>query len=328
MKLRAAAIVALALLASCMSAPERRAVAEEYYNLGNAHLAAGKVQRALALFELAVRADPSLLQAHYNLSLALLQAGRGGEAVRTLSDMLARDPDNVMVLSLLGYAAYSLGRFQEALDRYEQVLARSPGDRDSLYNKALALRKLGRLDDAARALGTVADRAPADDLALEALLRLADLHREAEAWDDEAQTLERYLEWKPQSADALLKLASAYRLQEKYLPAVEAYRRASSLAPEKPEAWMGQAELLLTVIEDPEAGLQALERALQGGFRGKDRLNALLADERLTEKERVRGLVERWSAPEAQQKAPGPAGTAGPAPTPPGPATPVTPATP
>ncbi len=303
-KLRAAAIVALALLASCLSSPERRAVAEEYYNLGNSYLAAGKVQHALSLFEMAIRADASLLQAHYNLSLALLRLGRGEEAMRMLNELLARDPDNLTVMSLLGYALYTLGRYPEALDRYERILARSPGDRDALYNEGLVLWKLERYEDAAKVFEKVADRAPADDLALETMLQLAALHRERKEWDAAAQSLERYLEWKPQAADVLLQLAAAYREQKKYLPAIEAYRRAATLEPEKVEAWFGQAELLLTVIDDPDGGLLALDRALRGGFQDKTRLGALLADERLSDKDRVRALVTRWGLLEEPGKAP------------------------
>lgn len=295
MRLRAAAIAAVTLLlCSCLSAPERRAVAEEYYNLGNAHLAAGRAQRALSLFELAIKTDPSLLQAHYNLSLALLRVGRGEEAMRHLADLLARDPDNMMVVSLMGYAAYQLGRMDEALSRYEEVLARNPGDRDALYNKGLALDRLGRREEAVRALQTVADRSPADDLVLDALQRVARVHREAKAWDLVAAALQRYVEWKPQDADALLDLAAAYRAQQKPAAAMDVYRRVSAQAPEKVEAWIGQAELLLTVMEDPETGLQMLERALRGGFQDRNRLAALLADERLQDKERVRLAISRW----------------------------------
>ena len=294
MLLRAAVVLALALLSSCASTPERRAVAEEYYNLGNAHLAAGNAQRALSLFELAIRTDPSLLQAHYNLSLALLRVGRGEEAMRHLAGLLEKDPDNLMVVSLSAYAAYQLGRMEEALARYDQVLARTPGDRDALYNKGLVLVRLGRADEAAGVLETVAARTPADDLALDALLRIARIHREAGSWDRAAAVLERYVEWRPEGADVLLDLAAAYRAQEKYLPAMDVYRRVSALAPEKVETWIAQAELLLTVIEDPEAGLQALERALRGGFQDKSRLSALLADERLEDREQVRLLISRW----------------------------------
>lgn len=294
MLLRAAVIAAATLVCSCVSAPERRAVAEEYYNLGNAQFAAGKVQRAVALFELSIRTDPSLLQAHYNLSLALLKLGRGEEAMRRLDDLLARDPDNMMVVSLKGFAAYQLGRMDEALARYEQVLARNPGDRDALYNKALVLQKLGRPQEAVLALRAVADRSPADDLALAALLRIARVHQEAKAWDGVAASLERYLEWKPQDAAALLDLAAAYRAQQKHQAAMDIYRRVAALAPEKVEAWIGQAELLLTVLEDPESGLQVLERALRGGFQDRSRLAALLADERLQDRERVRLAVSRW----------------------------------
>jgi tetratricopeptide (TPR) repeat protein len=307
----AAAALALVLLAQCASGPSRRALAEEYYNLGNANLAAGKVQRALALFDLAMRTDSDILQAHYNLSLALLKAGKGDQAVKMLTDLLARDPDNLMILSLLGYCAYQLGRYDEALARYERILERSPGDRDARYNKALVLRKTKRGDEAVTMLEAVADRAPADDLALEALTRLAEIHREAQAWGLEAAALERYLEWKPQSADVLLQLAAAYRRQEKYLPAIEAYRKAAGIAPDKLEAWFGQAELLLTVIEDPEAGLAALERALGGGFKERSRINALLADPKLLEKDRVRAILTRWNVlDESKTEAPAPAAQA------------------
>jgi tetratricopeptide (TPR) repeat protein len=306
---RAALAVSLALLASCLSAPERRAVAEEYYNLGNAHLAAGKAQRALSLFELAVRTDPSLLQAHYNLSLALLRVGRGEEAMSRLSALLERDPDNLMVLSLLGFAGFQLGRMEEALSRYDQVLARAPGDRDALYNRGLVLARLGRSQEAVQALQAVAARVPGDELALGALARIARIHRESGARDLEAGALERYVEWKPQDADVLLELAAAYRAQEKYLPSMDVYRRVSTLAPEKVEAWIAQAELLLTVVEDPEGGLQALERALRGGLEDRERLKALLRDERLQDREQVRLLISRWGLLEDARPAGGePAG--------------------
>jgi tetratricopeptide (TPR) repeat protein len=309
---RATVVVALALLASCVSAPERRAVAEEYYNLGNSYLAAGKVEHALSLFEIAIQTDASLLQAHYNLTLALLRLGRGEEAMKMLNALLARDPDNLTVMSLLGYALYTLGRYPEALDRYDLILASSPGDRDALYNRGLVLWKLERYDEAAKAFETVADRTPADDLALRTMLQLAALHRERKEWDAAAQSLERYLEWKPESADVLLDLAAVYREQKRYLPAIEAYRRAAKLDPEKVEAWFGQAELLLTVIDDPDGGLLALERALQGGFQDKARLAALLADERLADRDRVRALVARWGLREERGKS-----SAGTAPAPP-----------
>ncbi len=310
--LRAAVIAAATFLCSCVSAPERRAVAEEYYNLGNAQFAAGRFSRALSLFELAIKADPSLLQAHYNLSLALLRLGRGEEAVRSLDGLLARDPDNMMVVSLKGFAAYQMGRMDEALSLYEQVLARSPGDRDALYNKGLVLARLGRPQEAVAALQSVADWSPPDDLALEALLRIGRVHREGGAWDRVAGALERYVEWKPEDAAVLLDLAAAYRQQKKHQAAMDVYRRVTALAPEKVEAWIAQAELLLTVLEDPDSGLATLERALRGGFQDKSRLAALLADERLQDRDRVRLVISRWGMLEepkgggAVGEAPGP----------------------
>ena len=48
-------------LTGCISKPEKRALAEEYYNLGNAHLQSGSFDRAVELFTRAVETDPDLL---------------------------------------------------------------------------------------------------------------------------------------------------------------------------------------------------------------------------------------------------------------------------
>src|SRR4030042_1253686 len=90
--LLAAAALAALLLASCAGAPRDAALAQEYYNLGNAHLELKNYERAVSLFREAIRLDPELNRAYFNLSLALTESGRAEEAVGILERLGAQTP--------------------------------------------------------------------------------------------------------------------------------------------------------------------------------------------------------------------------------------------
>ena len=124
-------------------------------NLGDAHLAAGEVEEAIAAYETALRADPDEPTVANNLAWALLQhPQRWGEAEGIIRRALARDPEpRGYYLDTLGLLLLRKGEPREALQAFRTALA-DPELRNGA-TRALVLRHAGtaldRLDDHAAA---------------------------------------------------------------------------------------------------------------------------------------------------------------------------------
>ena len=114
--------------------------------------------------------------------------------------------------------------------------------------------------------------------------------------------LSRYVEKKPDDMDAWYLIAAAAERLQKYSRALEAYDKIIAIDPKQANAWFGEARLLLTVVEDPQKGLDALDKALSAGFKDKDAVKALLASPQLLEKAKVEeAFKEHDLLPPAEQ---------------------------
>ncbi len=65
--------------------------------------------------------------------------------------------------------------------------------------------------------------------------------------------------------------------------------------PKEPRAWFGQARLLLTVIEDPDKGIAALQKALELGFNDREAIKVLLASPGLQARDQVEAALKTRS---------------------------------
>jgi Flp pilus assembly protein TadD len=281
--------------AGCVSKPERRALAEEYYNLGNAYLENGDFGRAVELFTRAAETDPELLQAHHNLSLALLRAGRGTEAIENLRRVLEEDPDNTELLSILAYGHYVLGDMAQALAGYERVLELNPGQREIRYNVAMIHWKEGRYDEASEEFLELVREDVEDEEFFDSLYNLGSLSLEKGEPELAASYLSSYLEWRPEEESTYLTLARAYEGAADYLNALNTYDSLLELSPGNAEAWFGKASILLTEVEDPVTGLESLEEALQLGFEEESELASLLQNPSLLEPQQVEAVLRKWN---------------------------------
>jgi tetratricopeptide (TPR) repeat protein len=279
------------LAVGCATSPRRTALAEEYYNLGNAYLSAGQWDRAVDFFTRAVETDPELLAAHSNLSLALIRSGRTEEALEVLAPLLRRDPENIGLLEIRAYALYRADDLEEAESTYSAILELSPENRAVRYNRGFVLWKLERREDAASQFAALLEYPERDELALDSLYNLSLL------WDEEGQVetvtgyLEQYLQWRPDDTDARLRLARGYAAQELYLQALETYEDLIELEPDNAEALFETATILLTTVEDPDSGLRSLRRALTAGYEDSNGIEELLAEPSLLDREAVEAIL-------------------------------------
>jgi tetratricopeptide (TPR) repeat protein len=107
-----------------------------------------------------------------------------------------------------------------------------------------------------------------------------------------ADMLSRYVDKKSDDIDAWFLVAASAERLHKYSRALEAYDKIISLDAKQGAAWFGETRLLLTVVEDPQKGLDALGKALAAGFKDREAIKALLASPQLLEKDKVMAALK------------------------------------
>ena len=303
----AAAAIALAVLGSgCASSDlTREQFSHEYFNLGTGFLEAGDHERAIRYLQRAVALQPDAADARFNLAAAYLEADDTVAASAHLDMLLDAGPDNLRALELQAESHQRGGRWGDALAVYGRLLALQPRHAGVRFNTAILLWTLGDKPGAAVQLRALLGEHPDDqDARLHLGLLIADAADAADAAvgaPAEASTLLRqYLEQHPDAVDALLALARVERTQRRYAAALELYADAEQELgeddPRSAEAAFERAAILLTVVEDPIAGLDALRTALQRGFGGQERLADLLARDDLLYRPLVLDVIARHAA--------------------------------
>jgi tetratricopeptide (TPR) repeat protein len=288
-------------LLGCAGTPSGSGAASDYYAIANAYYELGKYDKAIDSYEHALRLDPSLARGTLNLALAYARMNRIDDAVGVLKKLLDVDPENTQVLSTLAWAYHSGGRDTEALQEYEKVLALSPGDSDALYNSGILLWKLDRKDDALARLRADLDTTPDD---ADAMFAAGSILLSQDDAAGASEMLSRYLEKKPSDIDALYLAAAANERLQKYSRALDAYDKIITSDAQQANALFGEARLLLTVVQDPQRGLDFLGRALAAGFKDAEAVKTLLDSKDLLERDKVEAaLKDRGLLTPAEQPA-------------------------
>lgn len=132
--------------------------------LGSA-LLAGDAQAALAAFDAAIAADPSLAPAHNNAGLALKRLGRFDEAADRFAAAVAIAPDYGAAAFNLGNMLSVQGRMNEAEPWLRRAVEMSPALGHARLALANVLRETGRHEAALAELDRVLAHAPDDPVA-------------------------------------------------------------------------------------------------------------------------------------------------------------------
>jgi len=288
-----------ALLEACVTSQSGKQIASDYYNIGNAFFDLGQYDKAITYYQDALREDPGMVKADYNLALTLVRMKRMDEAITILKRLLTGDQKNTTLMAALGWAYHQQGKDQEALNQYEAILALSPADQNALYNSGIILWKMKKKEDALARFRKVLDVSPDDS---DSLYAAGSILLSLDQPSDAADMLSRYVEKKPDDVDAWYLVAASAERMQKYSRALDAYDKIISIDAKQANAWFGEARLLLTVVEDPQRGLDVLDKALTHGFADKDAVKALLASPQLLEKDKVEAaLKEHDLLPPAEQ---------------------------
>lgn len=96
-------------------------------------------ERAVALYEEAIRVDPRLAEPHVNLGAILWREGRCDEGIAHMKRALEVDPTVEEAAYNLGVIASFDGRYDEAAEWFRLELARDPEHGPSHFHMALLL---------------------------------------------------------------------------------------------------------------------------------------------------------------------------------------------
>jgi len=174
--------------------------------LGVALYQRGRLQEALAHYDISLRLDPASLTIHYNRGLAWLRLDRRQEAAAEFAESFRLHPRFYAAQFQFGLIQLLMNQPQAAAAQFEQVVRVQPTLAEAHYEWGVALAKLGRPADAIphyqEALRLRPDYADAE---CGLGVALHQLNREPEA----AACFQRALQAHPDRADAHFNLGLA-----------------------------------------------------------------------------------------------------------------------
>lgn len=94
-----------------------------YINLGGLLQGKGELSSAKALYETALKFDPTFAIAHYNLGMTLKTLGQLGEAIDHYQQAVSLKPDYAEAYQNLGVVLLKLGRVPESLEAFGRAVA-------------------------------------------------------------------------------------------------------------------------------------------------------------------------------------------------------------
>jgi protein O-GlcNAc transferase len=141
-------------------------------NYGQALLALGRLDDAIASFRRALALQPTLAEGYANLAIAFRHQGKVGDAVALLRRALELKPDFPQAHNSLGNIMAEQGQLDAAIAHYDRALALSPSDAGSAANRASALLGQSRVADAVEGFRRAYALRPDDALLLKCALAL------------------------------------------------------------------------------------------------------------------------------------------------------------
>lgn len=239
--------------------------------LGEVYLLQNRPDRAVDLYERALRKSPGDPTMRNRLAVALRHAGKLDEAQAEIRAILGRDAGNVDAYCTL--AAIHMGR--DALDMAELVLnrglARHPDDPRLLTN--LGLVALRRGDDQT-AFVLFEKASEVDPRFLTGRLNKAAVYLGVGDHSRAREELTVVLGVEPGNAQALLGLGLAQRMAGDHGAAQKTWEALLAIDPDSPRAHFNLGLLAMDYQEDQTRALEHLERYLQVAPEGDEHRKA------------------------------------------------------
>jgi len=220
---------ALGLLAKAASAAPENARYQSVY--GEALLAAGSKDDALARFADAARLDPAAYRIQYGR--ALVSAGREAEAASVLEAALGSEVANPALAEDLAKIYYKTGNYAKAGPLLDKAIEGRPSDPVLRQEAAYAAAQTGNKARAEELYKSVLEIAPGADVSR---IRLSEMLFEQGKGEEALSLLKQGIEVNPATPDLHRRLGNMLERAGKPQEAVQRYREYARLAPNAPDA--------------------------------------------------------------------------------------------
>ena len=239
--------------------PDARRV---YQNLAAELNRLERADEALVAARVAVEKDPESAETHTTLGLALLKLERYEEAEKNLRRALEINPRYAHALQNMADLLRRQERYEAALDMFRQTLKINPDAALAHAGMGYSLFQLSRYEETVASIKRALSMQP--ELAqthLDLYLLLGWALHSIGRTDEAGRYLRRVQGKEAQSANDFLLLADTFRVKNEYEKAVEAYRYALELEPDRGKAHAGMGDALFRLQRYQEA-IDSMQQAL------------------------------------------------------------------
>ena len=230
-------------------------------DLGNARRAMGDKAAAVEAFSAAIKAEPGFAFAHFNLADALLEAGDVQRASAAYEDIIARGfagIDGDFHVNR-GLCRLRLGDTAGAMEAFRAALALEAGHSRAAASLSDTLQKLGQHRDAVMFLTGFLDKQRAS---LETLISLGTGFLGLRDYSRALGLFERLATAKPPAPKALIGKGLALSGENRHEEAIAALDAAIALNPRDADALIGKGVALKALRRLPEA-IETYRRAIE-----------------------------------------------------------------
>lgn len=189
----------------------------------------GKLDEAMAQFQLAVTAQPDYVEGHVSIAVILIEKGQFEQAAPHLERALALDPDSWFAHANLGIVLEKQGLRRQAYEHFVKAVELNPRHPLARANLGRALAQQGRLDEATFQFQAAVQLVPDDP---GSRLNLGNALLQQGRADEAGVQFEKALERNPRLVAARLGAGEALVRQGKYAAAIAQLRTAREMAPE------------------------------------------------------------------------------------------------
>jgi tetratricopeptide (TPR) repeat protein len=252
------------------------------------------LEKAIAEYRLALRADPSHYWSHFQLGRCLLSLGQWAEGAQVLGTCVALRPDSPWAYSARAVALTTLKRYDEAAADLERAIQLDPAGRQHLLNRGV-LRWVRKDTDGALADFDAVLAPPAEKQLPEAAFYKATMFGQFGRIDDALAAADRALAGKNPVAPAYLLRAQIHLRQgrdQEGIDDLNSFFAASdpTFDPKSPNAAARRARRLRLIAEGLPEGTTDAQRT--GLVRAQGRMYRLAAIELESAIQRDGGTVD------------------------------------